>query len=85
MKNIKCFKYINENNFNVFLNEYGYTLDDVKGYNVSAIHHYRGNIFKSYIIYFKDDNLACFKVVYFKSLNEYQQSRLGFNGGTLLN
>ena len=84
MKNIKYFKYLNKKSFNVFLKDYGYKLDDVKGFSVSAIHHYHGNIFKSYIIYFKDDGLACFKVVCFKSFNEYHQSKLGFNGNTLL-
>ena len=84
MKNIKYFKYKNTYEYNKFLKEYGYILDDVKGFSVSVIHHYRGNIFKSYIIYFKDDNLALFKVVCFKSLNECHQSRLGFNGNTLL-
>ena len=84
MKNIKYFKYKNTYNFKKFLNEYEYTINDVVGYSVSAIHHYHGDIFKSYIIYFNDDNLACFKVVYFKSLNEYHQCCLGFNGDTLL-
>ena len=84
MKSIKYFKYVNYDAFEKFVNEYGYTIDDVKGFSVSAIHHYHGNVFKSYIIYFNDDNLTLFKVVYFKSLNEYNQSRLGFNGNTLL-
>ena len=84
MKNIKSFKYKNTYEFEKCLNGYGYTIDDVIGFSVSAIHHYHGNIFKSYIIYFKDEYLACFKVVCFKSFNEYRQSGLGFNGNTLL-
>ena len=84
MKSIKFFKYVNEKHFNVFLKEYGYSVDDVIGFSVSAIHHFHGNVFKSYIIYFKDGCLECFKVVYFKSFNEYLQSALGFNGDTLL-
>ena len=84
MKNIKYFKYVNTKQFSVFLEEYGYKLNDAKGFSVSAIHHYNGNVFKSYIIYFKEEDLACFKVVYFKSFNEYRQSALGFNGNTLL-
>ena len=84
MKNIKYFKYKNTYEYSVFLKEYGYKLDDVKGFSVSVIHRFNGNVYKSYIIYFKDDNLACFKVVYFKSLNELHKSNLGLNGNTLL-
>ena len=84
MKNIKYFKYKNTYNFEKFLREYGYTLSDAVGFSVNVIFHYRGNVFKSYIIYLKDAMLACFKVVYFKSFNEYHQCRLGFNGEKLL-
>lgn len=84
MKSIKYFKYINENNFNVFLNEYGYTIDDVKGYNVSSIMRYRGNILKTYVIYFNDGECEYFKVACFESYNEYKQSLLGFSGERLL-
>ena len=84
MKNIKYFKYINENNFNVFLNEYGYTLNDVVGFSVFERKQYRGNVLKTYVIYFNDHDHAFFKVVCFEDFNEYRQSSLGFNGNKLL-
>ena len=84
MKNIKYFKYKNKNKFNVFLKEYGYTIGDVKGFSVEHIERYHGNVLKIYSIYFNDDEYEYFKVVYFKSLNEYHRSRLGFNGNKLL-
>ena len=84
MKSIKSFKYVDENNFNVFLNDYGYTLDDVKGFSVSEIKRYRCNILKTYEIYFKDGEKESFKVAVFESHNEYKQSALGFNGNMLL-
>ena len=85
MKSIKSFKYINENNFNIFLNEYGYTLDDVVGFSLSERKQYRGNVLKIYNIHFNDGEYEYFKVVCFESSNEYHQSRLGFNGDRLLN
>ena len=84
MINIKYFKYLNTKGFNVFLNEYGYKLADVKGFSVSVVHHYHGNFLEVYNIHFNDDEYEYFKVVYFESFNEYQQSRLGFNGNKLL-
>ena len=84
MKNIKQFKYKNTYNFDRFLKDYGYKLEDVKGFNVSFKCWFKGNFLKTYIIYLKDNECLCFKVVYFKSLNESNQSRLGFNGETLL-
>ena len=84
MKSIKCFKYINENNFNIFLNEYGYTLDDVVGFSLYDKQQYRNNILKTYVIYFSDHDHAFFKVAIFESFNEYRQSALGFNGNKLL-
>ena len=84
MKSIKLFKYINENNFNIFLNEYGYTLDDVKGFSVIDKKQYRNNILKIYAIHFNDGEFEYFKVVVFESFNEYRQSSLGFNGNKLL-
>ena len=84
MNNIKRFKYINTKQFNVFLNEYNYKLDDVKGYSLSYKRCYRGNILKQYIIYLSDHDHIFFSVVYFKSYNEYRQSALGFNGDRLL-
>ena len=84
MNKIKYFKYKNTYAFNVFLQDCGYKLNDVKGFRFSGKKQYRGNIFKSYLVYFKDGVIACFNIVYFKNLNEYHQSRLGFNGNKLL-
>ena len=85
MKNIKYFNYINTKQFNIFLNEYGYTLENVKGFSFAWLKQYHGNILKQYNIYFNDGECEYFKVVYFKNLNEYHQSALGFNGNRLLN
>lgn len=84
MKSIKSFKYVNENNFNIFLNEYGYSIADVAGFSLNKRKQYRGNILKIYIVYFNDGEYAYFKVVAFESYNEYRQSYLGFNGDKLL-
>ena len=85
MKNIKYFKYKNTFNFEKFLKEYGYTLDDVKGFCLYEKKWYHGNFLKLYIIHFNDGEMKCFSVVYFKNFNECKQSRLGFNGNKLLN
>ena len=85
MKSIKLFKYINENNFNVFLNEYGYTLNDVKGFSFIDKQQRRCNVLKTYAIHFNDGEYEYFKVAIFESFNEYRQSSLGFNGNKLLN
>ena len=85
MKNIKYFKYINTKQFNVFLSEYNYKLNDVKGFSAVSEMCYRGNILKTYFIYFNDGEYEYFKVAYFKDFNEYKQSKLGFNGDKLLN
>ena len=84
MKSIKCFKYWYSFEFEKCLKDYGYTIDDVKGFSVSGIKRYRGNILKTYIVYVYDGESVYFSVVYFKSFNEYHQSRLGFNGNRLL-
>ena len=84
MKSIKLFKYINKEKFNIFLNAYGYTLDDVKGFSLAEKRQYRGNVLKIYHINFKDGEYEYFKVVCFRSFNEYYQSKLGFNGNKLL-
>ena len=84
MKDIKYFKYVNTNAFERFLSAYGYKLKDVESFSLAGQKHYRGNVFKIYDIWFKDGNFECFKVVYFKSFNEYYQSKLGFNGNKLL-
>ena len=85
MKSIKYFKYVSTKQFNAFLVAYGYKLDDVKGFSFDGKKQYRGNILKEYCIHFKDGEYEYFKVVYFKSFNEYHQVRLGFRGGKLFN
>ena len=84
MKDIKYFKYKNTFAYNVFLKECGYILDDVEGFSVVGQKWYHGNILKVYCIWFKDCHEEYFKVVYFKSLNECDKARLGFNGNKLL-
>ena len=84
MKKIKYFKFWDSYEFEKFLKEYGYTIDDVKGFSVSSIKRYNGNIFKTYKVYVFDGESVYFSVVYFKSFNEINQSRLGFNGNKLL-
>ena len=84
MKSIKYFKYRNKEKFNVFLNAYGYKLDNVVGFSVVDKKQYRGNILKTYFIHFDDGEKEYFKVVIFRSINEYYQSKLGFNGNKLL-
>ena len=84
MKNIKYFKFVNTKHFNVFLKEYGYTLKDIKGFSFDSKKQYHNNILKVYSIHFNDGEYEYFKVVIFKSFNEYHQSRLGFNGNKLL-
>lgn len=78
MKNIKCFKYWYSFEFEIFLKDYGYKLDDVKGYNVSSVMCYRGNIFKTYVIYVYDGKSIYFSIAYFKSFDEYNKAWLGF-------
>ena len=85
MRNIKYFKYKDTCKFDMFLKEYGYTIDDVIGFSYDGKEQYHCNILKTYIIYFSDHDHAFFKVVYFNSFNEYRQSALGFNGERLLN
>ena len=84
MKNIKRFKYWYSYEFEKCLKDHGYTIDDVKGYSVSAIHHYRGNIFKTYKVYIYDGESVYFSVAYFKSFDEYNKTWLGFSGDKLL-
>ncbi len=84
MVNIKYFKYKNTNSFAIFLRGYGYSIDDIDGFSIAFKKQYHGNVLKTYIIYFKDDNLKCFKTAYFKSYSEYNRSALGLNGNTLL-
>ena len=84
MNNIKRFKYANTYELEKCLKDYGYTLDDVKGFSYHGKKQYHGNVFKLYSIWFKDYNEEYFSVVYFKSYNEYKQCALGFNGNKLL-
>ena len=83
MKSIKCFKYKDSPKFEKFLNEYGYKLDDVKGYKSIGQKQYCGNVLKLYFICLNDGEELYFKVVIFKDFNEYHQSRLGFKGSKL--
>ena len=84
MKSIKYFKYKDTYEYSKFLKEYGYSSNDVVGFSISDKQQYHGNILKEYIIYLSDHDHIYFKVVWFKSFNEYRQSFLGFNGETLL-
>ena len=84
MKSIKSFKYWYGYEFEKFLKDYGYTIDDVKGFSVSGIKRYNGNILKTYKIYVFDGESVYFSVAHFKSFNECNQSRLGFNGNKML-
>ena len=84
MKNIKSFKFWYSFEFEKTLKDYGYSLDDVKGFSVSKIKQYHGNILKTYEIYILDGESVYFSVVYFKSFDEYNKTWLGFNGNKLL-
>ena len=84
MKNIKYFKYKDTFGFLGFVCAYEYKLEDVIGFSFGWKKQYRGNILKVYEICFKDGEKEYFKEVIFKNLNEYRQSRLGFNGDKLL-
>ena len=60
MKDIKYFKYINTKQFNVFLKERGYSLNDVSGFKFSMKFQRNGNILKIYSIYFKYNEVFSF-------------------------
>ena len=60
MKNIKSFIYINTKQFNVFLKERGYSLNDVSGFKFSMKFQRNGNILKIYSIYFKCNEVLSF-------------------------
>ena len=83
MKNIKLFKYKDTKKFEELLSSCEYKLEDVVGFEVSERKQLQGNIFKEYCIHFSDDECAYFKVVIFKSFNDYQQAHLGFKGNKL--
>ena len=84
MKNIKHFKYKNTYEFNVFLKDYRYEIDDISGYSVGWNEYYNGNVLRVYIIYFNNGEYKLFRIVYFKSFNEYNQTYLGLNNNKLL-
>ena len=84
MKNIKLFKYWYSYEFEKCLKDYGYTIDDVKGFSVSSVKRYHGNILKTYIAYIYDGESVYFSVAYFKSFNEYNKAWLGFSGNKML-
>ena len=84
MKKIKFFKYKNTYEFEKFLDGYGYILSDAVGFSAYDKQQYHGNILKEYVIYLNDHEHIFFKEVNFKSFNECNRSRLGFNGDKLL-
>ena len=84
MKNIKYFKYKNTFAFEKFLCEYGYWVENIAGFKYGWKEQYHGNILKVYYVYFNDGEYELFRVLYFKSFNEYRQARLGFNINKLL-
>ena len=84
MKSIKNFKYWYTYDFQNFLESFGYTIDDVKGFSVSSIKRYHGNILKTYIVYVYDGESVYFSVAYFKSFDEYNKAWLGFSGNRML-
>ena len=84
MKNIKFFKYWDSFEFERCLKDYGYTIDDVKGFSVSSVKRYKGNILKTYIVYIYDGESVYFSVAFFKSFNDYNKAWLGFSGKRLL-
>ena len=83
MKSIKSFKYFSEKCFKVFLKDYGYKIENVKGFAFDHQSQYHGNVLKVYAIHFNDGETVSFSSILFKSFNEYHQSRLGFNGNKL--
>ena len=84
MKKIKYFKYWYSYEFEKFLKDYGYSIDDVIGFSVSDIKRYHGNILKTYKVYVYDGESVYFSIVYFKSFDEYNKAWLGFSGNKML-
>ena len=84
MKNIKYFKFWYSYDFEKFLDAYGYSINDVKGFSLSSIKRYHGNILKTYKVYVWDGESVYFSVVTFKSFNEYNKAWLGLNGDKML-
>ena len=83
LKNIKLFTFWYSFEFEKCLKDCGYILEDVKGFRVSSVERFRGNILKEYCIHFKDGKSVYFRVAYFKSFYEHNQSRLGWKGDKL--
>ena len=83
MKSIKNFKYKKAYEFIVFVGSCGYNLDNVKGFDLVERKRCEGNILKEYCIHFNDGECANFKVVYFKSFNDFRQAHLNFSGNKL--
>ena len=84
MKSIKYFKYKNTFSFEKFLCEYGYWVENIAGFKFGWKEQHHGNILKVYMIYFNDGEYKLFRVLYLKSLNEYQQLSLGLKINKLL-
>ena len=84
MKKIKYFEYWYTYEFEIFLKDYGYTLEDVKGFSFAGKRQCQGNVIKLYNVRFNDGEYEYFKIVYFKSFNECNSARLGFKGDKLL-
>ena len=84
MKSIKSFIYKNTFEFEKFLCDKHYWVEDIKGFEYGWKEQYHGNILKAYRIYFNDNEYKIFRIVYFKSLNECDKARLGFINNKLL-
>ena len=84
MKSIKSFKYKDSCEYEYMLDSYDYKPADVKGFSFAGKEQYHGNVLKEYYIHFNDGEKEYFTVADFKSFNEINQSRLGFNGNKLL-
>ena len=84
MKNIKSFKYKNTFEFDKFLRSNHCWIENIKGFKYGWKEQYHGNILKAYMIYFNDNEYKLFRVVYFKSLDECDKTRLGFIKNKLL-
>ena len=84
MKSIKYFKYWYSYEFEKFLKDFGYTIDDVEGFSVSNIKRYSGNILKTYEVHVYDGENVYFSIAYFKSFDDYNKAWLGFSGSKML-
>ena len=84
MKNIKYFQYKDTYEFEKFLREYRYCVENITGFKYGWKEQYRGNFLKVYLIHFNDGNYKLFRVVYFKDFDECNKSRLGIIKNKLL-